>query len=64
MSNNSSNDSYIDHGNYLLTNIYIFVEDVDENIIDNPNSKSKDLQYLKSGGGGRPISMLVNGAVY
>lgn len=44
--------------------IYIYVEDVDENIIDNPNSKSKDLQYLKSGGGGRPISMLVNGAVY
>jgi hypothetical protein len=41
--------------------IYLSVEDVDENVVDDQNNRSKDLQYMKSG---RPISMLVNGAVY
>ena len=62
MSKNSSNDSYIDHGKLLFSlNSIALVEDVDENVLDDPNNRSKDLQYMKSG---RPISMLVNGATY
>jgi hypothetical protein len=43
--------------------IYIFLEDIDENVIDKSNNRSKDLKHLKSGAG-RPISMLVNGETY
>ena len=49
MSNQGSNDSYIDYGNknFFLS---FFADDVDENVIDDEKggkTLQKDLQYLK-----------------